>query len=613
MKKENGNWGLLYSFAAITGALIAAIAWLYLKVCDLGITLIWDKLPTYLDVPYYTIIICVCGGLVVGIFHQHYGPYPETMVDSVKRVKETGSYPYRTIHITIIAAFLSLFFGGSVGPEAGLVCLLLGLVFWAMDQFGMARLRMAHTLSVDPMTPKGQLFGDMMKGLTYRPSQLEYDKTLVAWTKKQKVGLGLAAGLVGLAVYLLMNTFLGSVLTIPHLEAGEMYVKDRVIIVLLIVVGIGVGYVYLFFHKITHWFFSKLRGFGLHIINAILGGFVLGLIGTAMPMTMFSGGNDIQMMQYAYLQYTPYLLILIGLVKLFLTNVCIESGWRGGHFFPIIFSGLSIGYGFSLVLDTNQVVSVVVVTAALLGTILQQPIGAFALALIFFPIEHAGWMLAASAIGGCVPVPVALRQDPMKRGFLYSITHRKKKEKTLSAPKTRAFRKPVAPVEDAEFVQEDFSAQEAWDGYAAEAERASGEKPLGAHAAKTEGASAEEPWNGYAAAERKSTMEKARDSGDLTRRKSSGEEPGDGFAAKAERTSAEKIWDDYASEQSHASALEDWDDYASETSSASALEDWDSYASEEIRASAEKAWEDSAAEEDEDSAFKEWNSYDFTP
>jgi len=149
-------------------------------------------------------------------------------------------------------------------------------------------------------------------------------------------------------------------------------------------------------------------------------------------MTMFSGGSDIQLIQYEYYQYTPWLLILIGTVKLFLTNVCIDSGWRGGHFFPVIFSGLSIGYGLSSLLGTSQILSVVVVTAALLGTILQQPFGALALTVIFFPIDQLGWMAAVCFAAGCIPLPRVLRMNPENRGFIYGLMHRKGQKKLAS-------------------------------------------------------------------------------------------------------------------------------------------------------------------------------------
>ena len=65
----------------------------------------------------------------------------------------------------------------------------------------------------------------------------------------------------------------------------------------------------------------------------------------------------------------------------------------------------------------------------LLGTMLQQPLGALALSLIFFPVRQAGWMVVASFVGGCIPVPQPLRPNPDNRGFIYSIAHRKGQKK----------------------------------------------------------------------------------------------------------------------------------------------------------------------------------------
>lgn len=429
MKKQMSNWMLFLCFAAVTGASIAAVVWLYLKIANVGITIIWDMIPEYIESEHYTIIMCLIGGLIVGIFHKFYGPYPESMADSLKRVKDTHTYPYRNLPITVAAAFLSLFFGGAVGPESGLVCLLLGLCFWAMDQFGMARVKMEAMIGNNPYIPRGEVLREMLKGLACSPGRIVYDKNKIQWKRSESVSAGVAAGVTGLIVYLLLNRLLGAGLSVPHLEDGEMHALDRAGAILLIAVGIGAGYLYLIFKKLAAVFFEKLRSKGLHILNAVLGGLVLGVIGTFFPMTMFSGGNEIQAIQYEYLQYTPYLLIFIGVVKLFLTNVCIESGWRGGHFFPVIFSGLSIGYGFSVILGTSQVFSVVVVTGALLGTMLQQPLGALALSLIFFPVRQAGWMVVASFVGGCIPVPQPLRPNPDNRGFIYSIAHRKGQKK----------------------------------------------------------------------------------------------------------------------------------------------------------------------------------------
>ncbi|WP_296115439.1 chloride channel protein [uncultured Eubacterium sp.] len=432
MKKQMSNSSLFLCFTALTGAVIAGLVWLYLKIANVGITVIWEMIPAYIDSRYYTILMCLAGGVVIGLFHRVYGPFPERMADSVKRVKDTGSYPYRKLPMIVAASFLSLFFGGAVGPESGLVSLLLGLCCWAMDQFGLARWKMETLKAGNPYIMKKELFQVMAAGLFLPPDQIVYDKGKIEWKRKDQIAAGVTAGLTGLAVYELLNAFFGRCLSVPHLQGGVLLLRDKVAVVLLIIVGIASGYLFLIFQKLSNWFFGKMQEKHLAVLNAVLGGLILGLIGTALPMTMFSGGSDIQTMQYEYLKYTPYLLILIGVVKLFLTNVCIASGWRGGHFFPMIFSGLSIGYGFAAILHTNEIVSVVLVTGALMGTVLQQPLGALALSLVFFPMKNFGWMLLASAVGGCVPVPVALRTNPEKKGFVYNMIQMKKRGKFLS-------------------------------------------------------------------------------------------------------------------------------------------------------------------------------------
>lgn len=63
------------------------------------------------------------------------------------------------------------------------------------------------------------------------------------------------------------------------------------------------------------------------------------------PFSMFSGEAQMEELMECYMDYAPAALLLIGVAKLLLTNISIQSGFKGGHFFPIIFAGVSIGYG----------------------------------------------------------------------------------------------------------------------------------------------------------------------------------------------------------------------------------------------------------------------------
>ena len=424
LNKILGGRFLFLLFAALSGAIVGVLCWLYMKVANVGITLIWEKIPNALDFKYYTIVMCLIGGLVVGLFHQIYGPYPENLHEAMGRLKEEGRYSYKHMPLTMIAALLSIFFGGAVGPENGLICLILGMVFWVIDQFDRGKVIILAYVQQDVLYPRRKIVKKLIRSWFYSADRLESGSGQVKWYTREVVPAGIAAGVCGLLAYGLLSVFIGEVFTLPRLESGPLYIKDWFGAILLIAVGVFAGRFYMFCKKITSVFFGWLHAKNQHIISAVLGGLILGLIGSAIPMTMFSGGSDIQTLMYDYLQYTPYRLILYGVIKLFLTNVCIESGWRGGYFFPVVFAGLSIGYGFSLILGLNQIFSVVVVTATLLGTILQQPIGALALSILFFPVAQLGWMIVGSFAGGLIPLPETIRNDPEDKGFLHKIMHR---------------------------------------------------------------------------------------------------------------------------------------------------------------------------------------------
>jgi len=259
MRKQKNHRPLELCFAAATGALIAVFIWLYLELTNVGVTIIWDRIPSYINFRHYTLVMCLAGGLVVGIFHHFYGPYPESMADAVRRVNDNGYYPFKNLPITVIAAFLSLFFGGAVGPESGLVCLLLGLCFWAMAQFGLARDTIQACLAEHPGASGGYMFLRMLKNLFCATSRLRDDVPPPQWKRSEQITMGMATGVTALIVYLLMNELFGSAFMIPHLDSGEIYIKDRISMILLAAAGIGSGYLFLIFRQLTSRFFGKLR------------------------------------------------------------------------------------------------------------------------------------------------------------------------------------------------------------------------------------------------------------------------------------------------------------------------------------------------------------------
>ena len=91
------------------------------------------------------------------------------------------------------------------------------------------------------------------------------------------------------------------------------------------------------------------------VIKALLAGLLLSICGTVLPFSLFAGESQTQMVMDSYAALGAATLIATAFVKAALTPACIHFGWRGGHFFPVIFSGVCLGYGFSLIAGVDAV------------------------------------------------------------------------------------------------------------------------------------------------------------------------------------------------------------------------------------------------------------------
>lgn len=133
MKIKNKLLFMLY--ALCLGAIIGAIIWIFMKLANTGIELLWIKLPSIIQVPFYTIIICTIGGIIIGIWKKFTGDYPEEMEKVIKTTKKEGKYKYDKTGVIFVSSLLPLVFGASVGPESGLIGIIVGLCSWLSDKF----------------------------------------------------------------------------------------------------------------------------------------------------------------------------------------------------------------------------------------------------------------------------------------------------------------------------------------------------------------------------------------------------------------------------------------------------------------------------------------------
>ena len=176
-------------------------------------------------------------------------------------------------------------------------------------------------------------------------------------------------------------------------------IKESLLLIPLTIIGCILGIIYNLFERLTSIVSSKIKNI---LIKCIICGLVLGILGTIFPLVMFSGELQIENVIHHYKNIGIITLLLVGFIKLFITPFCVNLGFKGGHFFPIIFSGVCIGCALGLLFNINIAFSICVVTTTLMSFILKKPIASVLLLMLIFRVSSLPIMLLAAIIGSFI-------------------------------------------------------------------------------------------------------------------------------------------------------------------------------------------------------------------
>lgn len=389
----------LWVFCALIGAVAGAFVWVILKVMSLGMELIWTWIPGKISMPYYTLIVCTAGGVIIGVFRKIFGDYPEELETVMGKVKKEKRYDYSHMLVMIIAALLPLLIGSSVGPEAGLTGIIVGLCYWAGDNLKFAKQNTREYSQVGVAVSLSVLFHAPLFGIFEVEEDVE-DTSAFSITKSSKIfiyGIALAAGT---GIYAGLSALFGAGMSgFPSFDTVELQRIDYVFMIVYMICGCVLAYFYEITHVVTQKVAVKIPG----IIKETIAGLLLGLVGMAVPAVMFSGEEQMAVLMKDYAGYFSIVLIAIAFLKVLLTNVCIQFGLKGGHFFPVIFAGVCMGYGVAMLCfgkDGSHVVfAAAIVTATLLGGIMKKPLAVTMLLFLCFPVKMFLWIFIAAAVG----------------------------------------------------------------------------------------------------------------------------------------------------------------------------------------------------------------------
>jgi H+/Cl- antiporter ClcA len=401
MLRFTNNLKLMF-LTVCMGATTGAVVWCFLKLVGVLYTLCWTTLPDTTGIPWSPVFPCVAGGLALGLLHRKYGDYPEELPVVLAQVKTSKHYDYSHMLVLLITALIPLAIGASVGPEAGLTGIIVGLCYWVSDNVKYAREHTAEFTQVGAAATLGALFHVPLFGIfavEESPSDQE-DLNSFHFPKSSKLLLyGLSIGAAVLVARLLSDAFGKAGEGFPSFQAQGIDLVDLALMLLYIPVGLLLYVVFLGAERVSEATAPKVPV----VLREILAGLCVAVVGFLVPMVLSSGEDQMGELPEIYTEFGPVLLMGLAILKILMTAFCIRFGLKGGHFFPLIYACSLMGFGLCMLLFADPlphaIFAAAVINGATLGAQMKKPLAVAMLLLISFPLRLVLVIFVAAAVG----------------------------------------------------------------------------------------------------------------------------------------------------------------------------------------------------------------------
>ena len=329
-------------YAAIIGALASLATVGYITLINLGIKFFAQPTLILSNINFWPLILLGTTGVFVGLVIKFFGQRGGLGVAQSQYVK-TGGLNYRNVPSILLQGFIGLWGGASIGPEGTLTFLAGGLGTFVSERLKLQK-DDVQVLTYSAIAGAfGGFFGSPIVGAV---GAVEY-MFIKELNLYRHLIPGLIAASVGYGVYsaILHTSFLG-VYDFPDFAA--LRVVDLIWALLVGVIAGLVGTLHKLVFGLTHRVFGRLNK--KPVIRAIIGGVVIGLIGSFLPLTLYSGQNQLLEIVRNPASFGIGILLLMMFVKILLTGTSFATGFDGGPIFPILFIGGTLGQALSGVL-----------------------------------------------------------------------------------------------------------------------------------------------------------------------------------------------------------------------------------------------------------------------
>ena len=350
---------VLLLYAALFGALFSLLTAGYITLYNWGVKFFQQPSSSFKigGISFWPLILLTITGVLIGIAIKFFGQHAGLGVAQGQYAK-TGRIIPRYVPSILLEAFIALWSGAAIGPEGPLVFLSGGVGTFIADRLRIEKDDVPLLVYSAIAGAFGAFFGSPVVG-ALGAYEYMFIKELDFY---RHVIPGLVAAAFGYSVYfaLLQTSFLG-IFSFPTYASPHIYDLGSAVLVGVIAGVIGILFKVIF--GVMHLVFTPLKK--RPVVLAIVGGVVIGLIGSFLPLTLYSGQAQLLQIIHNPAAYTVGLLLLMVLVKALLTSTSFATGFDGGPIFPLLFIGGTLGLAISQVL--TFIPQGVAVTAGMAG------------------------------------------------------------------------------------------------------------------------------------------------------------------------------------------------------------------------------------------------------
>jgi H+/Cl- antiporter ClcA len=340
--KLKASYYRLMLYAALFGALFSLITAGYITLYNQGIKFFGQPTIYLFNINFWPLILLGVAGVFIGLAIKFFGQHGGLGVPQ-SQYAQTGGLNYRNLPSILLQGFIALWSGAAVGPEGPLVFLTGGLGTLVSERLMLQKDDVQVLVYSAIAGAFGGFFGSPIVGAV---GAVEY-MFIKELNLYRHLIPGLIAGAVGYGVYFafLHTTYLG-VYSFPNF--ATLRLVDLVWALLVGVIAALIGTLFKLVFGLVHRIFGRFNK--RPVGRSIIGGLIIGLIGSFLPLTLYSGQNQLLQIVHNPAAYGIEILLLMMLIKMLLTSMSFATGFEGGPIFPLLFVGGTLGQALSEIL-----------------------------------------------------------------------------------------------------------------------------------------------------------------------------------------------------------------------------------------------------------------------